>query len=62
MLDERTNTIQQGGYVMSVDDVEESIKLFPQSTLSFRAGPRSVLAAPMIVDRRYDDLELRCDR
>jgi len=54
VLDEQTNTIQQGGYVMSVDDVEESIKLFPQSTLSFRAGARSVLAAPMIVDRRYE--------
>jgi len=54
VLDEQTNTIQQGGYAMSVDDVEESIKLFPQSTLSFRAGARSVLAAPMIVDRRYE--------
>ena len=37
---------------MSVDDVEESIKLFPRSTSSFRAGVRSVLAAPMIADGR----------
>ena len=37
---------------MSVDDVEESIKLFPRSTSSFRAGVRSVLAAPMVADGR----------
>jgi len=37
---------------MSVDDVEESIKLFPRSTSSFRAGVRSVLAAPMVADDR----------
>ena len=37
---------------MSVDDVEESIKLFPRSTWCFRAGIRSVLATPMIADGR----------
>ena len=52
MLDEQTNTIHQGGYAMSVDDVEESIKLFPRSTWCFRAGIRSVLATPMIADGR----------